>query len=245
MLDALLVLHPTDTRLRYERIRVVGNMATYLRALGKSDPAYQLSSEQAAREAWTLARENAQLSPGDNDALDQAAVDATILANRLVDQKKMKEAWPLFVESGELIDQLLRIDPSDRRNLYLKAANLSARGSFLADEGRLTEQTPILVEAETIFRRILKTWPGDLRSQDDLTSALYSHADGERRQGHIESARKICQEALDLAADTFRQQKDNPQPVWAIEDLRKEATMLQLADPTLQFEKAHVAGSSH
>ena len=245
MLDALLVLHPTDTRVRYERIRVAGNMATYLRALAHRDPAYQPGSEQAAREAWTLARENARLSPGDNDALDQAAVDATILANRLVEQKKMKEAWPLYVESGELIDQLLKIDPSDRRNLYLKASNLSAKGSFLAEQNRITEQTPTLVEAETIFRRILKTWPGDLRSQNDLISALYIHADGERREGHIESARKICQEALDLAADAFRQQKDNLQPVWAIEDLRKEAAMLQLADPTLQIEKANRAGSSH
>ena len=73
-----------------------------------------------------------------------------------------------------------------------------------------------------MFRRILKTWPGDLRTQDDLITSLSSHSEGERKQGHIESAKTICEEALQLAAEAFRSRR-NPHPVWAIDDLRKEA----------------------
>jgi tetratricopeptide (TPR) repeat protein len=245
MFDSLLVLHPNDTRLRYERIRVVGNMATYLRTLASGDPKYQVESIEAAREAWALARENARLSPGDNDALDQAAVDATILGNRLIEQKKLNEAWSLFVQGGELIDQLLKIDPSDRRNQYLKASNLNSKGSLLAEQGRTAEEIPVMLEAEAIFRRILKTWPGDLRAQDGLVSALYVHAKTERMEGHPDSAKRLCQEALDVAADAYRRQKDDPQPIWGMGELRQEAAILHLEDPTLPIEKANHAGPTH
>ncbi len=213
LMDSLLKRNPENTHWRALRIVIASTTTLRLKRLQGKDPSLQAQVTENAREANTLARENARQNPGDGYALDLAAVMAGQLANQLMITKKMEEVLPLFQEAEGMIDQLLKVSPSDRRYLYMKAGNLLSQGVYFSSGKHWQEDGIRIQRAQETLREIRKRWPGDLNAKDFMVTALLNQTNLENRLGHLDQARETCRQGLALAVELMSDRKDSTNPV--------------------------------
>jgi tetratricopeptide (TPR) repeat protein len=232
ILGGLLAHHPTNIVWRAQRAQIATGTAVAYRKLSQKDPSLKPKVEEAARQAYTIAVANARENPDDRALLDSALVMTGRLANQLFRDDRKAESIPLFLEARDIADRLVASDPLNRRNLYLQMNNRLVLGGMYSNMNDWQTGVKYSLEAERLVDEILRISPSDLTSQDSKVTILMNLAIAYRHLGKLDDAREQCREALQLASRLLSENREAKNPVGYLDDLREQARILGVPDPT-------------
>jgi hypothetical protein len=186
----------------------------------------------SARQAYQLAKVNAEHNTGDRVWADEFAVMTSLLATQLRASQRLPEALSTARQATDIVDGLLKEEPHRHRYSYLAADNRLFLAETLIDLNRLADASAVLGDAVRRLDEAIREVPGDFYVNDDKVTALTDQVIVNRRLGNLQSAYSQCREALDLAARLIRKDPAVRDSLGAISKLRREAAALGLADPT-------------
>jgi hypothetical protein len=232
ILDRLLENHPENGRWQQLRVMAVSTAADGIHFMASQNPALETQALEYARQAYQLAKTNAERNTGDKNWADQFAVTTTMLAIELEYNKRGVEAVPLNREAGATIDRLVQEDPENHRARYLRANNRLLLSELLLEQNLLKEAETVLNEAAGFVDELLREAPDDFHSAENKLSVLANQVVVDYRLGNFGRARERCRAGLEISAGFIRKDPALRDAITGLDKLRRHAGLLGLPDPT-------------
>ncbi len=232
ILERLVDRHPGNARWRNMYAMADSTRSAGFSLLAEKTPALWAQAVDNARQAFALADENRRLNPRQSDEADTASVLASRLADALNHARHPAEAEQFIRKSGEILDDLLRRDPSNHRFQRMRFINRTLLGDMQLDHAVWAEAAQTLAEALTYINDYLRSDGADAVALDMKVSALADQAIVKRHFGQTAAARDLCSEGLQVAAGLIHRDPAMEKSISDLGKLRQVARDLAVPDPS-------------
>jgi tetratricopeptide (TPR) repeat protein len=138
------------------------------------------------------------------------------------------QAVDCVVKAADTLELAAQLAPEDRETQRALGAAISDLALFQAQQGRTVQAARAIARAIEVFESLVQNYPGVDRYEDNLLVALNFRCDCERRQGHLEIARKTGERAIEIARRLHHKHPDDLYHVSALSKAENNAGRLEL-----------------